>query len=360
VTKDLYFDEAGYTGANWLDPEQPVFAVASTDIDSKLAEELLRASFPNYQGPEFKFTNIWRSNNKMRLVEFGRLLGQLDRHEFVYYIDKRFGVLTKIVDFLIEPIITNAGYDFYSDGFCWKYSNYIWVGLTNFEPELLEALLKAYHQFSREPTPEQLRRLQIQLRIMSASCDERVQIFLDQMALGAEEFQRFYDLAAFRGSSEIQVTSLFASMLYWRRKFQEDFAVVTDESSNFLRNKDMWDRATNSDVPAQTHVAGDGEPVEFPIRVVSTTLVDSKTSHAVQLCDVLAGFAARHFDDKTSDADRELLDAAIESGLGVVDYNGIRPALVFPDAIPPRRLDGPDVVDRLQEVLFGQHNEERF
>ena len=43
-------------------------------------------------------------------------------------VNKRFAVLTKIVDYLIEPYITDAGYDFYDDGFCWKYFNYIYFG----------------------------------------------------------------------------------------------------------------------------------------------------------------------------------------------------------------------------------------
>jgi len=49
-------------------------------------------------------------------------------------IDKRFAVLTKIVDFLIGPYITDTGYDFYDGGFCWKYCNYIYFGLTQSAP----------------------------------------------------------------------------------------------------------------------------------------------------------------------------------------------------------------------------------
>ena len=57
-TRALYFDESGFTGYNLLDPQQPIFAVASVDISDAQAAEILKSSFPSYQGVEFKFTNI--------------------------------------------------------------------------------------------------------------------------------------------------------------------------------------------------------------------------------------------------------------------------------------------------------------
>jgi hypothetical protein len=96
-------------------------------------------------------------------------------------INKRFAVLTKIVDFLIEPYITDAGDDFYDDGFCWKYGNYIHFGLTQFAPSaLLDALLKNYQAFSRDPTPDALATLHTGLKIMAASTEEPVKIFFEQ------------------------------------------------------------------------------------------------------------------------------------------------------------------------------------
>jgi hypothetical protein len=124
MVKTLYFDESRFTGYNLLDPSQPIFAVASTGVEEQLALDILRDSFPRYQGPEFKFTNIWTSGNRAGLRRFAARLADLRQSAFVYMIDKRFGVLTKIIDFLIEPIITSAGFDFYDDGFCWKYANY--------------------------------------------------------------------------------------------------------------------------------------------------------------------------------------------------------------------------------------------
>ena len=55
LTKTLYFDESGFTGYNLLDPNQPVFTIASSDLGDQEAADILRAAFPRYQGHEYKF-----------------------------------------------------------------------------------------------------------------------------------------------------------------------------------------------------------------------------------------------------------------------------------------------------------------
>ena len=357
AVRTLYFDESGFTGYNLLDPAQPIFAIASAEISEGHAEEILQASFPRYRGTEFKFSNIWSSNNRTGLLRFAGQLEGLADLAFIYMAHKRFAVLTKIVDFLIEPYITDAGFDFYADGFCWKYANYIHFGMTQFaEPTLLDTLLSHYQSFSRNPTTENLEALQARLRMMASSTEEPVQIFLEQMALGAELFERYHNLAEFHGSDELQTTTMVAIVSHWRQRYAEDFAVVHDASSNFLRSREMWGKITSPNVPRQLHRGGDGSYVEFPLRVISTTAMDSQASRSIQFCDVLAGVAARHFSPNTAGDDRAFIDEVIDAGLKHVTYNGIRPDVVFPDQIPPRRLEGPDVVDQMMGIMFGPHH----
>ncbi|MCR6733411.1 MAG: DUF3800 domain-containing protein [Afipia sp.] len=349
----MYFDEAGFTGYNLLDPQQPIFTVASSDVGDDEAREILNASFPRYQGNEYKFTNIWGSGNRAGLLAFAERFSTLGSRAFVYIICKRFAVLTKIIDFLIEPMMTRAGYDFYSDGFAWKYSNYINYGLTEFaDPSLFNAIVAAYQAFSRNPSGDSLRLLQWRLNVMKQSTDEPVQLFLDQMATGAELFDQYHDLETFRGSDELQLTTMHASIGHWRQRHSEDFEVIHDDSSNFLRHREMWERITNNNVPRQLHPMGDGTMVEYPLRVISTIAVDSRTSLGVQFCDILAGLAARQFSPATTGEDRAFMERLIKNGLGEFVFNGIRPDTVFPGQIPPRRLRGPDAVDQLMGIMF--------
>ncbi len=356
-TKSLFFDESGFTGYNLLDSTQPIFAIASTDIDEEAAEKILTDSFPKYQGPEFKFSNIWNSNNKKNLIKFSSKIEKYSDNSFVWMIDKKFAVLTKAVDFLIEPLITNAGYNFYANGFCWKYANYIHFGLTEIAaPDHYDTLVRTYQTFSRDPSRERLKELQSQLNIMASSADEPVRIFFEQMAHGASLFDEFHNLEQFKSTNEFHVSCMVAIIAYWRQRYSEDFSVIHDASSIFFRNKDVWESITSSDVPDQSHPLGDGTTVQFPLRVTSTNPIDSAESIQVQFCDVLAGLTTRVFDKRMDAENKELLQNVINAGFGEMRYNGVRPSATFPDKFPPDKKVGPDPVDLMAKIISGHKN----
>jgi hypothetical protein len=313
TVRTIYCDESGFTGHNFLDKDQPFFAIASTDLDEVAAEAILKTSFPRYRGSEFKFGKLWGTNNKYGIVRFCRELQARKDSVLLWIIDKKFIALTKMVDFLVEPCVTEAGFDFYADGFCWKYANYIHYGITEFgEPELYDTLVQAYQAFSRAPSEQALMRLQHHLAIISRSLSEPIDSLVGQMALGAELFKRYHSIDTFKGSDEIQLTSLLALVSDWRKKHLEDFAIVHDASSNFFRHRTLWEKITNSNVPPQTHPLGDGSVVQYPLRVTSTQSINSRDCYSVQLCDVLAGLATKYFDPRQDERERELLAEALE------------------------------------------------
>ncbi|MFM6854735.1 MAG: DUF3800 domain-containing protein, partial [Sphingopyxis sp.] len=103
ATTDIYFDESGYTGTDLSNPEQPFFVIASSTLGDADAKTLLEDSFPGYQGAEFKFTNIWRRDRHRRNLErFVTKLAEVEKSVFVWGIDKRFCLLTKMIDYVIE------------------------------------------------------------------------------------------------------------------------------------------------------------------------------------------------------------------------------------------------------------------
>lgn len=121
------------------------------------------------------------------------------------------------------------------------------------------------------------------------------------------------------------------------------------------RNENLTFGAVSVRVPEGHHIGR----IEFPLRVVSTRAVDSRTSYAIQFCDVLAGLTSRHFNLQLAGEDRDFMNGVVGAGLSELTFNGIRPATVFPDRIPPRRLQGPDIVDQMRDIMFGEHNPPR-
>lgn len=356
--KALYFDESGFTGYNLLDKSQPVFTIASCDLSQEEAREILESAFPGTQAEEIKFSNIWRRKNRSGLIRFGEACRELSDRLFIYQIHKRFAVLTKVVDFLIEPHVHDAGYDFYADGFCWKYTNHIHFGLVQFgDPSLYDEIVQAYHSFSRNPSHEELGRLQYRLRLMANSVGQPIDIFLNQMALGAELFHRYHNVNAFTGTNDLYITTMAATIAHWRQRHDDDFSVIHDDSSHFFRQREVWEAMTGSDVPQQEHRLGDGSTVMFPLRVISTEAQNSAENHSIQFCDVAAGLAAKLCNEDAPEEERSFLNEVLHAGFGNIPFNGIRFQPVFPDQFPPRTLSGPDIVDQMTDIIQGRSGE---
>jgi hypothetical protein len=112
----IYCDEAGNSGENLLDADQPVYVPASNDFTTTEASALLQhVQLPRSSEPKFK---ILKKNNKgvSRLLAF--LADPLLTRErlAVSVFHKRFMIVTKIVDLIFETLIQQVGGDLYVNG----------------------------------------------------------------------------------------------------------------------------------------------------------------------------------------------------------------------------------------------------
>lgn len=350
--KTLYFDESGFTGYNFLDPNQPIFSIASTDILPSVAESILKTSFPNYKAPEFKFSNIWGSTNSRDLIRFAENFKSNNANAFIYTADKEFCVLLKVVDFLIEPFYTNAGYDFYADGFCWKYANYVAFGLNYIDQaKLLPEIIAHYQTFSRNPSPESLNVLKAQLKLLSERTCAETKVFLDEMCRGADFFDYFNDIESFKSTNDIQLSIMLASVAHWRQKCDQGLIVVHDNTSNFNRQREVWQKLTSATATKHFHPLGDGSFVQYPLQVIETIGIDSKENFAIQLSDILAGIATKHVGTKLTQYERDLMTDIMRSGLGDIPNVALGFQPIFPVFQPSRRLNGPDVIDITTSII---------
>jgi hypothetical protein len=129
------------------------------------------------------------------------------------------------------------------------------------------------------------------------------------------------------------MTVMIAAVVDWRKQCDDDLAVIHDASSNFLRQRKMWDKITNSDVPKQLHRLGDGTYVQYPLRVVSTEQADSRDHTSIQLCDIVAGLMAKFHAEQIED--EAILAAAKKTGQQHLHQRHDRSTL-FPSAYAPK------------------------
>ncbi|WGF87061.1 DUF3800 domain-containing protein [Marinivivus vitaminiproducens] len=345
-------DESNFTGSNLLDPNQPVFSVGSSDIDDREAEDILRSSFPKYKAQEFKFTELWRKRRNLDFRMFAKHISENDQRYFVYIIEKKYSVLTKLIDFLIEPLFNKAGFDFYSGGFCWRYVNKIYYLAENERVgDVLGELVNTYQRFSRKPSKENLLNMFQDFVLIHQKCSGEFKDFMKLAIAGCASFEYNYSIDKFIGTDDIQMTTMIGVVAHWRRRSDDDFIVIYDDSSNVSRRLDIWSRITSSNAPAHEHPIGNGSSVIFPLRVVKSIGRDSKTSYALQLCDIVSGLSSKIFNFKFTDDDQLLALNILESGFSQLRYDGVRYQDIFPTVDPDKRGEL-DAVDMMVRTIF--------
>jgi hypothetical protein len=353
VMTTIYIDESGFTGDDLYNPDQRYFVIASTIIGDDEAEQLLRRCFPRYQGPEFKFTNIWkRGNNRNGLRALAAEIPALADRAFTFIMDKRFSLLVKMFDYLVEPAAYDSGHDWYADGWGMRYMNTVHRDLLlHGSEELYDETVRLWDAFARSPTESTLATFSEHVDRTTANSKPPISSMFGLLKRGLIDFKALNSrVEEFEDSNEIQVTSVFSSIIWWRQQRPEDFRLVHDESSAFLKQRGMWDAMLRNDLEPQRFPIANGTDVELPIRVRSTTGVRSQDSAAVQLCDVLAGFAAKAAPGLGGGTKDPFILELVSLGAGELVHGGVMPHALYVQG-GPRRREGPDVVDRMVDLL---------
>ncbi|MGB8591117.1 MAG: hypothetical protein WA755_10305 [Candidatus Acidiferrales bacterium] len=150
ATRDVFLDEADYTGPNLTDSQLPVFVLASTVVLEDEARALLDSCFGKRK-TEVKFYKLAKSQRgRSQILEFLRGL-ELDRGQVALYcVHKEYILLAYLIDFWLEPMMHQEGVNLYARG-----GN---IALTNVSYITLGTCL------GREDRRELLRRFQVMTR----------------------------------------------------------------------------------------------------------------------------------------------------------------------------------------------------
>ncbi|NEK18149.1 DUF3800 domain-containing protein [Rhizobium leguminosarum] len=347
----IFFDESGQTGAQLRDIQQPYFCIGSTDLSNEASQDILSACFPRQTVGEIKAQNLLRrATGRRQFVTFCEALAAHPERFCFVKIHKRFSVLSKMVDNLVEPYIRAAGYDFYKNDYGRRFANSAYFAFDQLlARDLSDRLLDQYNDFARAPDRRTLVPLQATLVEALEDAPRGTELFLDLMSQGAQHFEDLHDIEQFRGSNEIHVTAIIRCMAHWQAHSESPFKVVHDESIHFFENSRGWHAMTDPQMRAQILTVGD-KTLSLPISVVETVPAKSHESASLQLCDLLAGFLTRFASPNLDEEHRRFLQEAISAGLGTVSIFPVEAGYDFVSG-EPARADGPDIIDQIAMAM---------
>lgn len=288
---NCFFDEAGYTGRNLLDIDQPVFSLASHIFSDELSEELRAKSFHKVQANELKYSALSRRDNgKQFLLAFFRELLNFKDLIKIAVFHKQFTLLTKLVDLLIEPAMRKDGFDLVDRGGNIAFSNLLFYVvpasegdaffvefLTLFQKMILDQTVESYDRFFDAVLDRNYRNSLAEDVLVPSLCGAKQRVGKEILEISN------YTL-------DVAPTSFVTLVGLWRKQLgnEVDISVIHDTSSSMVREKQMWDRITSSEMPKITF-GYDIRTVEFPIVVSNTEAGDSKLVEGIQLADLICG-----------------------------------------------------------------------
>lgn len=289
MTTTVFLDESGWTGEDLANTDQPVFVLATLQIEEDEARDLKAALFSGVQAPELKHSLLGsRTSGQRRVLEFlNHMRGDkaLAARVHFWLVHKEFALATKMVEWVLEPSVHKAGLDLYRNGGNLGFANLLFAVLSvAATAERRRSILLSFQEMIRERDGLHLRRFRRALRAPLA--DAELDEVLDYMRkalwhLGPEVLE----IAADR-PLDLGVTGALRSVAIWRQRRPGPLVLIHDASTAFAKERHIWD------VLVDPSFAPPGSP-EYPIGLNGTRLESSKEWCGLQLADVLAGSAAR-------------------------------------------------------------------
>ncbi len=347
----VYFDESGQSGNHLLDASQPHFSLGSTNIEETEAAEIIARCFPRRQAEELKSQKVLRRNAGRRaFLDFATELRSRPGRFCGVKVGKRFTVVAKMVDSLVEPVQRAQGYDFYAGDYAARFANAAFLVFErSLDPAVAQSLMELYNAFARAPDRARLRELEAAFGAAGRNAPGGSAVLLEMMRAGARRFEEFHDLGSFEDSSEFHVSAAITCMGHWQSQGSGPFEVIHDESTHFFRRSERWRKMTDPTLAPQILKLGD-KTLRLPIPVTSTVSARSHESASLQLCDLIAGFVTRAYAPLPSKEFTKFLRAAEAAGMSELPVFPIDAGTDIPDG-PPQRATGPDIIDRIAMAI---------
>lgn len=335
----IYLDESGYTGRDLLNRDQPIFVGASTNLNNSAAAVLVNTCFPGVRARELKHSALSRRpRGQEQLIQ---LLKNISPDDFaVSVVHKEFVVIALLVDYWVEPAMRDDGINLYERGGNLAMCNALYQVLRLCLPDvdrrefflcaqemLRTKSLEAYKAFGRSLHTARQRA-------------EPLRKMLDPLVaadLGLGGYEHIGSLP--ERLTDLGTVYLMDQICHWSDRTSQALEIVHDKSSALAREKHVWEAIVAPDAPPAV-VGQDRRTIQFPLRVDSIELADSRDHRQLQLADLVAGAFATHLGSRTrAETGRQAVYIQALEACGLVERVRIANAIWPGTEVTPEGLD---------------------
>ncbi|MFP3801991.1 DUF3800 domain-containing protein [Paraburkholderia sp. SIMBA_027] len=285
----LFCDESGNTGVDLLNADQPLFALASTNLDAERAAALVGPLLRQKQ-VEAKYTKLRGSRDgQAALLKFFSSPELSPATAKALIADKRYYLITHLVDKLIEPPVHENGLDLYDgDGAVGLVNVWYYAGDTIL-PGAWEKLLKAFLCAIRERNTPAYDGFDQVLRPAFLSAPAKDRDIATELALAFGRIREFIE--PFPLHTFDPAPDLFIMMINKWMAAGPGLYDVTHDQSKPLRRHEPFLRALMTPIAAR-FVGYGNRQAELPLRIRGLNFADSASHASLQVADLIAGAVA--------------------------------------------------------------------
>lgn len=351
--KLVSFDESGNTGPDLFNEDQPVFVLASTDLTIAEAEKVL-AHVRTPQASEAKFTNLRKSNaGRTRILRFLEATRNYTGRIRTTYYHKRYMVVTKVVDVLIETLAHRAGIDLYENGANIATANYHFYCMPVFcGKDRARQFLDAFVAMIRQGDQSSINHFYYTAwQVHAASIDKEYGTSIAPI-LATEPL--IHDILEHNGPASIDpaIPSFFEHCAYWGDSTGEYFDVLHDKSKTLFQEKEAVEMFMSKDIP-HAEIGYDRRKYGFPLKANGISFGDSKSDPRLQVVDLIAGSSGYWATGlATGNTDDQFCKQLHELGMPLFTANALWPSMeVDPKKMGTIHNGGINAVDYMTEQL---------
>ncbi len=283
----IAFDEAGNTGQNLLDPEQPIFVLASVKLSDSDADVLRDASGSRQ---ELHFQRLRRSAKGRR-----RIIAALNSPLLatgavkVTVIHKPFMVIGKIVDLLVEEIVRREGGDIYERGGNIGLANLMYFTTpTLCGPGSLEQLQRKFVQMIRGRAAADVESFYGFVGSLYRDCGSDGYKGILAMIFATRQVIDHVLRQVKVTTLDPAVPTFISLCAAWEEQLGRTFEIIHDESKPIAFDQELLELYMDSKATDQEMHGTDRRTMKVPFRATGINLADSAAVSQIQIADLVA------------------------------------------------------------------------
>lgn len=349
---EVHFDEAGNTGAALLDPNQPVFVLASADFTRDEAEDLLDL-VRTPQTHEVKFTSLKKSDaGKRRLLEFLASPLLTPARVKVSITHKRYMAMCKAVDLIEETLAFRDGIDLYERGANIAIANlHYYVTPVFCGVERFDLFLSTFIEMVRTPSVATKASFFASVWALYENCREpRHQASFGPYLIAEREIDDILDGVNYI-ALDPAIGSVFHQLSVWGTEIGQEFLAIHDQSKPVWAERETFAAMMDPAAPP-TLIGYDRRKFEFPLRARTLRFADSRELPQLQVVDLLAGATSYFATAIARSARDELTEQLDRAGIERFSIHALWPAPhVTPQTLGTEETGGVNATDFMVETL---------